>query len=302
MQALIHYVEGEFEKADRNIKPDPGHVTARRLNRSEYSNTIRDLLDVDFRAEKDFPTDDSGYGFDNIADVLTISPVLMERYMDAAETIASRAMGADPLPKKPLEVQYHTKDKTIRRVDLSTIEASHRVEWDGDYIVRFGMPGERAADAKPVTLGFWMDGTLMKTVPVETKPSKLVYFDPYSEAEVRLYLPSGDHVFRAGFIDDDFVKTLVREGRLQQQEEQVSEFDDLRGAVPYERRARQPQEDSDLRSEDRGRRAWTRIITALAHRAYRRPATRAEVASLDEVRGAGPVARRDHRAGHPTGH
>jgi len=90
--------------------------------------------------------------------------------MDAAETIASRAMGADPLPKKPLEVQYHTKDKTIRRVDLSTIEASHRVEWDGDYIVRFGMPGERAADAKPVTLGFWMDGVLLKTLPVETKP------------------------------------------------------------------------------------------------------------------------------------
>ena len=70
------------------------------------------------------------------------------------------------------------------------------------------MPGERAADAKPVTLGFWMDGTLMKTLPVETKPSKLVYFDPYSEADVRMYLPSGDHVFRAGFIDDDFVKTL----------------------------------------------------------------------------------------------
>ena len=109
MQALIHYVEGEFDRADRNVKPDPGHVTARRLNRSEYSNTIRDLLAVDFRAEKDFPTDDSGYGFDNIADVLTISPVLMERYMDAAETIASRAMGADPLPKKPLDVPNITR-------------------------------------------------------------------------------------------------------------------------------------------------------------------------------------------------
>lgn len=185
MQALIHYVEGEFEKADRNLKPEPGHVTARRLNRSEYSNTIRDLLAVDFQAERSFPTDDSGYGFDNIADVLTISPLLTEKYMDAAETIASRAMGADPLPAKPLEVQYQSKDKTIRRVDLSSIEVSHRVEWDGDYIVRFGMPGERAGDAKAVTLGLWMDGALLKTLPVETKPSKLVYFDPYSEAEVR---------------------------------------------------------------------------------------------------------------------
>ncbi len=101
------------------------------------------------------------------------------------------------------------------------------MEWDGDYIVRFGMPGERAADAKPVTLGLWMDGVLLKTLPVETKPSKLVYFDPYSEAEVRMYLPSGDHVFRAGFIDDDFVKTLSEKDAVQQQEEQVSEFDGL---------------------------------------------------------------------------
>ena len=70
-------------------KPDPGRVTARRLNRNEYTNTIRDLLGVDFRAERDFPTDDSGYGFDNIGDVLTMSPLLMERYMSAAERIAA---------------------------------------------------------------------------------------------------------------------------------------------------------------------------------------------------------------------
>ena len=279
MQALIHYVEGEFEKADRNIKPDPGHVTARRLNRSEYSNTIRDLLAVDFRAEKDFPTDDSGYGFDNIADVLTISPVLMERYLDAAEIIASRAMGADPLPKKPLEAQYHTKDKTIRRVDLSTIEASHRVEWDGDYIVRFGMPGERAADAKPVTLGFWMDGALLKTLPVETKPSKLVYFDPYSEAEVRLYLPSGDHVFRAGFIYDDFVKTLPEKDAYNNKQNKFLNSMVFVGPFPtdVERASRKKILMCDPKS---GQACVEKIVSALAHRAYRRPVTRAEVASL----------------------
>jgi mono/diheme cytochrome c family protein len=279
MQALVHYVEGEFEKADRNAKPDPGHVTARRLNRSEYSNTIRDLLAVDFRAEKDFPTDDSGFGFDNIADVLTISPVLMERYMDAAETIASRAMGADPLPSKPLEVQYHTKDKTIRRVDLSTIEASHRVEWDGDYIVRFGMPGERAADAKPVTLGFWMDGVLLKTLPVETKPSKLVYFDPYSEAEVRMYLPSGDHVFRAGFIDDDFVKTLSEKDAYNKKKNKFLDSMVFVGPFPtdVERASRKKILICDPKS---GQACVEKIVSALAHRAYRRPATHAEVASL----------------------
>ncbi len=198
-----------------------------------------------------FPLTIPAYGFDNIADVLTISPILMERYMDAAETIASRAMGADPLPKKPLEVQYHTKDKTIRRLDLSTIEASHRVEWDGDYIVRFGMPGERSADAKPVTLGFWMDGVLLKTMPVETKPSKLVYFDPYSEAEVRMYLPSGDHVFRAGFIDDDFAKTLTDKDAYNNKKNKFLNSIVFVGPFPVRRRTRQSQEDSDLRSEDR---------------------------------------------------
>jgi mono/diheme cytochrome c family protein len=279
MQALVHYVEGEFDKADRNAKPDPGHVTARRLNRSEYSNTIRDLLAVDFQAERDFPTDDSGYGFDNIADVLTISPVLMEKYMDAAETIASRAMGADPLPKKPLEAQYHTKDKTIRRVDLSAIEASHRVEWDGDYIVRFGMPGERSADAKPVTLGFWIDGVLVKTLPVETKPSKLVYFSPYSEAEVRMYLPSGDHVFRAGFIDDDFVKTLSDKDAYNDKKNKFLNSIVFVGPFPtdVERASRKKILICDPKT---GNACVEKIVTALAHRAYRRPATRAEVASL----------------------
>jgi mono/diheme cytochrome c family protein len=55
VDALVHYVQGKFEKSDRAVMPDPGRVTAHRLNRNEYSNTIRDLLAVDFRAEKDFP-------------------------------------------------------------------------------------------------------------------------------------------------------------------------------------------------------------------------------------------------------
>jgi hypothetical protein len=71
IDALLQEIENEFANADRNIKPDPGHVAAHRLNRNEYSNTIRDLLGVEFRADRSFPTDDSGDGFDNIADVLT---------------------------------------------------------------------------------------------------------------------------------------------------------------------------------------------------------------------------------------
>src|SRR5207302_8598836 len=98
---------------------DPGHVTAHRLNRNEYTNTIRDLLGVNFRAEKYFPTDDSGDGFDNIGDVLTVSPVLMERYLASAEQIAKWALSTE-IPAKPIEFLYHNKDRKIRRVDRST--------------------------------------------------------------------------------------------------------------------------------------------------------------------------------------
>ena len=72
--------------------PDPGRVTVRRLNRVEYRNTVRDLVGVDFDTLKEFPADDTGQGFDNIGDVLTISPMLLERYLDSAQTIIGESV------------------------------------------------------------------------------------------------------------------------------------------------------------------------------------------------------------------
>ena len=71
---------------------NPGRVTLRRLNRTEYNNTIRDLIGVDFKPAGDFPADDVGYGFDNIGDVLSLSPLLLERYLAAADTILEQAI------------------------------------------------------------------------------------------------------------------------------------------------------------------------------------------------------------------
>ena len=278
VDALIKFVEGEFERADRNLKPDPGRVTARRMNRNEYSNTIRDLLGVDFRAEKDFPTDDSGHGFDNISEVLTISPVLMEKYLAAAESIAARALGADPMPK-PLTAEYHAKNKTIRRPNASNIEATHRIEWDGEYIIRIGLPGERAPDGKPVTMGFWMDGKLLHTMTVETKPSQLVYFNPYSEAEMRLYLPEGDHVFRSGFIDDDFVKGLPEKDVYSDKKNKFLNMITFVG--PFPSKIEKPSRKKILICDpNSGRVCIEKIVATLARRAYRRPVTKNEVASL----------------------
>src|SRR5262245_3137603 len=82
-------------KTSSNFDCDPGRVTIRRLNRAEYNNTIRDLVGIDFHPADDFPADDAGYGFDNIGDVLSVSPVLLEKYLVAAQRILSKAIVAD---------------------------------------------------------------------------------------------------------------------------------------------------------------------------------------------------------------
>lgn len=91
-------ISGIFDKVDRSGVVDPGRVTMRRLNRVEYRNTVRDLCFVDFNASEDFPSDDIGHGFDNIGDVLTLPPVLMERYLAAAEAVMARAIVPNPPP------------------------------------------------------------------------------------------------------------------------------------------------------------------------------------------------------------
>jgi hypothetical protein len=278
LDAVIQYLQAEFDKTDRNTKPDPGRVTARRLNRAEYTNTIRDLLAVDFHAEKSFPTDDLGSGFDNAGDVLTISPVLMEKYLSAAAHIADRAIGASPLPK-PLEVQYAYKFKNVRRVDASTIEANVRIEFDGDYEIHFGLQGERGADAKPVQLAFYMDGKLLQTTSAETKPSKLVYFDPYSEETMRLFIPEGEHVFRAAFLNDDFVKTLTGKDLFDRKKNKFPDSMTFLGPYPskVEKASRKKLLICDPNS---GPACVEKIVSTLARRAYRRPVTRKEVAAL----------------------
>ncbi|MCU1330765.1 MAG: hypothetical protein JWN34_6135 [Bryobacterales bacterium] len=279
VNALVAFVRGEFTKADAAVKPDPGRVTARRLNRNEYRNTVKDLLAVDFRADKDFPTDDSGYGFDNIGDILTVSPVLMEKYLNAAESIASRALGADPLPKKPIEITYELKQRNIRRLDFSTVEASHRVDFDGEYTVRFGFPGERPANSKAVKMAFFMDGQLLNTIDVETKPSGLVYFNPFSDAEFKAYLPEGDHVFRAQFLNDDFVKTLTEKDAYSDKKNKFIGSITFVGPYPskVEKASRKKVLICDVKT---GQACVEKIVANLARHAYRRPVKPTEVAAL----------------------
>ncbi len=81
---------------------DPGHVTLHRLNRAEYDNTVRDLLGDTTRPARDFPADDHGYGFDNNADVLSLAPLLMEKYAAAAEKLVEATWKQDATRTPPL--------------------------------------------------------------------------------------------------------------------------------------------------------------------------------------------------------
>jgi mono/diheme cytochrome c family protein len=277
LNALVTFVQGRLDGVQNSQGPDPGHVTAHRLNRNEYTNTIRDLLAVDYRADKNFPSDDSSGGFDNMSDVLTISPVLMGKYLQAAQAIAARAVGADPFPTT-FEVEYAYKDARVRRVDRSTIEATHLVEFDAEYDLRFALQGERK-EGEPVLFGFWMDGKLLHSKMVDTKPSGLVYFNPYSEYKFRIYLPAGDHVFRAGFINDKFVDTL--EGRALYDRNQNKFVDSIVFTGPFASAVDKPSRKKILICDPAsGRPCVERILSTLARRAYRRPVTARDVAGL----------------------
>ncbi|MGD8175021.1 DUF1592 domain-containing protein [Marinimicrobium sp. ARAG 43.8] len=92
LQGFVGWLQGSLDQYALN-HPNPGRATLRRLNRSEYSNAVRDLLHLEIELTDQLPPDDSGYGFDNIADVLSVSPALMDRYMNVAGKVSRLAVG-----------------------------------------------------------------------------------------------------------------------------------------------------------------------------------------------------------------
>ena len=111
-QRLFDWIELEAFGVDP-ADPDPGRVTLRRLNRVEYRNTIRDLMGIDYDTSDEFPADDSGYGFDNVGDALSVSPLLMEKYLNAAEAIVAEAV-----PTKEVNARLVKQYEQYRRFFL----------------------------------------------------------------------------------------------------------------------------------------------------------------------------------------
>jgi Protein of unknown function (DUF1592)/Protein of unknown function (DUF1588)/Protein of unknown function (DUF1587)/Protein of unknown function (DUF1585)/Protein of unknown function (DUF1595) len=179
-EAVMRWIESEFKSGEHLSTPDPGRVTVRRLNRTEYNNSVRDLLGVDLRPADDFPQDDSGYGFDNIGDVLSLSPVLMEKYLAAAERVARTALFGPDLLKPTMARRRPSGQRIIPSAapllsyDLTglslpnSIHLTHRFPVDGEYNFRVFLGGTRPAGSEALQLSLWIDG----------QQASVINFDP----------------------------------------------------------------------------------------------------------------------------
>ena len=203
-EAFVSHIESIFEHADLTAKPDPGRITVRRLNRVEYKNTVRDLLGADFNPTENFPADDVGYGFDNIGDVLTVSPLLMERYLEAAEAIATRVIVLDPLPPSK---RYHTSpnfeprhddvpDERFRLLDPTATEAWKTGPFtasavhlkmfpDNEIIYRATLYAETDSE-EPVKVVLFIQGAELEHVSSPDELSRLVGVDPTADNKIKI--------------------------------------------------------------------------------------------------------------------
>lgn len=195
-------------------EPDPGRVTIRRLNREEYNNTIRDLTGVRFRPAEDFPADDSGYGFDNIGDVLSLSPVLLEKYLRAAKQVMDAALPTEPdlgqtkrLSAKELGQRGSGRLSGDSRALISSGEVYGHfdIKEEGEYLIRFSAYGQQAGD-EPVRTEIKLDDRSLKKLDVPQTGNSPGIFDH------RTRLKPGRHKFSTLFIND-YYNSQKREDR-----------------------------------------------------------------------------------------
>jgi mono/diheme cytochrome c family protein len=277
---------GEQQKLERWIKygvfkidphnPDPGRVTVRRLNRVEYRNTVRDLLGVDYNTDHEFPPDDTGFGFDNIGDALTTSPMLMEKYVAAAQTIVGEAVPT--APRKPIEqilkgMSFEgqaARTKWAKRQlvfsEPANIGASFKTNLAGSYRVKFNMEvnGAYTPDPGKARIIFKIDGKEFLNQEFAYHDEKAYEFESthkWQPAEHRLSIELQPTVppEKKETIIDLFVHKVTIEGPLEKAHWVKTENYDRYFPRPVPGGARQ-------------RHAYAKeLLAAFAQKAYRRP-------------------------------
>jgi hypothetical protein len=201
---LVSWIEKRIFGLDPE-NPDPGRVTIRRMNREEYQNTIGDVVGVRFNANDNFPPDDTGFGFDTIGDVLTISPLLMEKYLNAAGEIALMALPLDAGEPKPVEIDAGSfKDRggsqTARFMEADiaqTVGAKRRLDAGGQYAleVSYSLESEKGRPkGQTAKWRIFVDGKQLREIEIDSdKPNR-------DRFVVNLELTKGEHQFEFSIV------------------------------------------------------------------------------------------------------
>ncbi len=231
------YLETSLDRAAA-AHPNPGRPALQRLNRTEYTNSIRDLLALEIDGEGLLPPDESTYGFDNIGDVLSVSPLLLERYMSAARKISRLAVGSGvggpsfesyDVPRYMIQTDRAGEDLPFG--SRGGIAVRHNFPDDGEYTVRITMQ-RNSRDyirgiREPHTLDVRLDGKRLQlfTIGGETHGRSAPLFSTAGQGdlaqehyertadeglEVRFRTTAGPHVVGAAFLKE----TVVFEGPL----------------------------------------------------------------------------------------
>ncbi len=296
--SLANYLETALDAAAA-ARPNPGRPAVYRLSRFQYANAIRDLIALEIDAAALLPADDSGYGFDNIGDVLTVSPLLLEKYLSAAAIVSRLAVGDPSLA--PTSTEFHVPPATVQNERESRdlpigsrggIAVRHHFPLDAEYVIKVRL--QRGKDATTI-LGTSEQRQL--DIRLDGRRLQLFTVGGHSQAdggnaggelddglEVRIPVTAGSHVVASTFLKD----TVKPEGVLDRAGDQA--FFEGVGSVsiagPYT--ATGPGDTASRRRiflchprrVDEEDACAARIITTLARRAYRRPIANDEIPSL----------------------
>ncbi|HEY7310825.1 MAG TPA: DUF1592 domain-containing protein [Gemmataceae bacterium] len=277
-EAVLRAIDAVFARFDCGQTRNPGRVTLRRLNRSEYNNTIRDLVGIDFQPAADFPADDVGYGFDNIGDVLSLSPLLLEKYLIAADAILDRAIVILD-PPKPAKSRlgglriFPQSAGELRRFDVAVLRARGQVGGqnffeEGDYTIRIEAYAEQVGE-EPVRAALRINREEIKEFKVKAEKAK----PETLEAKVRL--KTGSARISLSFVNPS-------EDKDKQKRQLVIRNIVLDG--PYNPPPpKLPESHRRIMAHKEGREprpAAREILTRFATRAFRRPVTDAEIERL----------------------
>jgi len=282
---LLDWIANSLTKVDCTTPKDPGRVTIRRLNRAEYNNTIRDLCGVDVKPADEFPADDVGYGFDNIGDVLSFQPVLLEKYLAAADKTLTTALHI-PEPVKSSKQGFGSQNilvlprsaktpdpgnKIVFKSDGSAFLEKFNFPAEGEYVVRFRAWGTKVGDEFPkATIRVGTED--VQSFSVEAEPGKAKMY----EAKARI--KPGEKRVAVAFVNafEDKENKKFRELGLERIEIE-GPFNPVPPPEPASIKlllVARPNTGTDARA------AAEAVLTQFARRAYRRPVKPDEIARL----------------------